>query len=82
MANIEKKKDTKPAKAKKESRFNPVRFFKEMVAELKKLTWPTKKDLISRTGAVLAFVIGIAIVIGLLDFLLGSGIGLLMNIGG
>ncbi len=77
MANTEKK----ASKPKKERRFHPIRYFKEVIAELKKLTWPTKKDLISQTGAVLAFVIGMAIVIGLLDFLFSSGVQLLASIG-
>ena len=36
--------------------------FKNMVAELKKVAWPSKKDLIN-----FAFVVVLAIVVGLLD---------------
>ena len=38
-----------------------------MVAELKKVTWPTMKDLRSYTGIVIAFMIVMAIIVGLLD---------------
>jgi preprotein translocase subunit SecE len=37
------------------------------VAELKKVTWPTRKDLINYTAIVLAFMVLMAVVVGLLD---------------
>ena len=39
-------------------------------AELKKVTWPSRKDLINNTLIVIAFMVSMAILIGLLD--LGS----------
>ena len=36
-------------------------------AELKKVTWPGRKDLINATGIVLVFMVVMAVVIGLLD---------------
>lgn len=54
-----------------------VRFFKRIwqailntVAELKKVTWPSKQDLINYTTIVVVFMVLMAVVIGLLD--LGS----------
>ncbi len=44
--------------------------FKNMWHELKKVTWPSKKDLITYSLVVVAFVAFMTIVIGLLD--LGS----------
>ena len=41
--------------------------FKNMVAELKKVTWPSKKKWISSSVAVLVFMLFMGIVIGLLD---------------
>lgn len=41
--------------------------FKNMWHELKKVTWPTKKDLISYTCIVLLFMVFMGVVIGLLD---------------
>ena len=38
-----------------------------MVAELKKVAWPSKKDLINYSIVVIAFVVVLAIVVGLLD---------------
>ena len=74
----ENKKADKPKKAR---RFHPVRYFKEVIAELKKLTWPTRKDLIAQTLTVLAFVAAMAVVIGLLDTAFNGIVQLLTNIG-
>ena len=41
--------------------------FKNMVAELKKVAWPSKKDLVNYSIVVIAFVVVLAIVVGLLD---------------
>ena len=49
---------------------NIVRPFRDMWHELKKVTWPSKKDLINYTLIVLAFIVFMGVVIGLLD--LGS----------
>lgn len=41
--------------------------FQNMVAELKKVTWPTRKDLINYTLIVIAFMVGLGIIVGVLD---------------
>ena len=45
--------------------------FKNMWHELRKVTWPSKKDLITYSTVVVIFMVFMAVVIGLLD--LGSG---------
>jgi preprotein translocase subunit SecE len=55
-------------KANKKKRKSPARFFKDIVSELKKVTWPTAKDLLKYSGAVLAFILVVAIIVGLMDF--------------
>ena len=47
------------------------RKFKEMFYELKKVTWPTKKDMINYSVVVLVFMVFMGIIIGVID--LGSG---------
>lgn len=37
------------------------------IAELKKVTWPSRKDLVNYTAIVLVFMVLMAVVIGLLD---------------
>ena len=66
-------------KANKRKRKSPARFFKDIISELKKVTWPTFKDLLKYTGAVLAFIIVATVIVGVLDFGLKSLIGLLSN---
>ena len=41
--------------------------FKNMVAELKKVAWPSKKDLVNYSIVVIAFVVALAVIVGLLD---------------
>ena len=41
--------------------------FKNTAAELKKVSWPSKKDLINYSIIVICFVVVLAIVVGVLD---------------
>ena len=44
-----------------------VQFIKESRAELKKVVWPTKEDVISSIKVVIVSTIVVALVLGLLD---------------
>ena len=46
---------------------NIARPFKNMWHELRKVTWPTRKDLVNYTLIVIVFMVFMGIVIGLLD---------------
>lgn len=62
------KEQKKIAKQKnKKKRRGPIRFVKDVIAELKKTSWPSKKELILYSGMVIVFVIACTIVIGALD---------------
>lgn len=63
--NVPAKKDTKKNGKKK---FNLVQKFREMIAELKKVTWPSRKELIRSTVVVIVFVVAVTVVIALYDF--------------
>ena len=41
--------------------------FKNMSAELKKVAWPSKKDLINYSIVVIGFVVVLAVIVGVLD---------------
>ncbi len=43
------------------------RFFREVVAELRKVIWPTRKELLTYTTVVVVFVAIILTIVGLLD---------------
>ena len=55
-------------KANKKKRKSPARFVKDVISELKKVTWPTAKDLLKYSSAVLGFILIVAIIVGLFDF--------------
>ena len=72
MANANEKK-AKPSFGQRFVGFfkNIGKFFKNMWHELKKVTWPTKKDVLNYSLVVFAFMVVMGIIIGLIDF--GSG---------
>ena len=53
-----------------------INFFKESVAELKKVVWPRKDDVFSSTKVVLISTVVIAVILGLFDYLFTSGMNL------
>ncbi|MBQ5781063.1 MAG: preprotein translocase subunit SecE [Spirochaetaceae bacterium] len=50
-----------------------VRFVKECVAELRKVVWPGRDDVVSSVGVVLVSTLVIAMILGLLDFAFSTG---------
>lgn len=56
-----------------------VEFIKESYAELKKVTWLSKQDVIRATIGVFAVIIFFAIYVGIIDFLIGKLIILLIK---
>jgi len=54
-------------------------YIKEVIEEAKHVTWPTKKQTIFFTIAVLAVSVVIAYYLGLLDFLFARGLKLLFT---
>ena len=47
-----------------------ILFFQESFAELKKVTWPSRDEVISSTKVVIVSTVVIAAVLGLVDFIL------------
>lgn len=81
MATTEKdNKLEKKKKPKKEGKFHPIRYFREMFGELKKLTWFTGKELFSHTLAVIVFVLAMALIIYVLDLAFSSGFSAISQI--
>ena len=66
-----KKTPAKKAPAKKDEakggRKGPIRYVKDVWQELKKVTWPTKKELLTATLAVICFVVVFTLIIWLMD---------------
>ncbi len=49
-------------------------FIRQVIAELKKVVTPTRKELLSYTGVVLVFVIVMMGLVALLDWIFGLGV--------
>ncbi|MGD0606876.1 MAG: preprotein translocase subunit SecE [Streptosporangiaceae bacterium] len=54
--------------AAKRQRTTPALFFRQMVGELRKVIWPTRKELVTYTVVCLTFVIFMVIVVTSLDY--------------
>jgi preprotein translocase subunit SecE len=67
------------AKQDRETRRGPlaaiVLFIRQVVNELRKVVTPTRRELFSYTGVVLVFVIVMMLVVSVLDFAFGYGVG-------
>jgi len=58
-----------PAKKEKEPRFEGIRrFFRNVIAELRKVNWPSRKELTTYTIVVIATVLILAFVISVWDW--------------
>ena len=80
-ANADKKADKKPAKQDKPGFFDRAKkWCKEMVAELKKVSWPTWNQTLNNTLIVLAFCVVIGLCIFVFDKLAGGVLDALLKL--
>ena len=49
-------------------------FYRQVLAELHKVIWPTRRELTTYTTVVLAFVTGLTIIVAILDNLFGRAV--------
>lgn len=54
-------------------------YFKEVVAELKRVTWPTKKDTVAATWVVIITVIILSVFLGVVDLGISQAIKLIIK---
>ena len=54
--------------------------FKNMWHELKKVTWPTKKELINYSVVVFVFMVVMGVIIGVIDFGAGELVSLITKL--
>ncbi len=64
-----KAKERRPGRIK-----NLVTFFRQVLAELRKVIWPTRRELLTYTSVVLVFVLFMVAVISVYDFLFSQGV--------
>lgn len=65
-----------PANAKKSKMSN---YFKGVKAEMKKVSWPTKKELLNYTTVVIALSIFVSIIVWVLDIIINAGLQLIIQ---
>ncbi len=56
------------------------RFMRETKAELKKVTWPSKDQLIHNTGIILVFIVLVTVILSVLDVAFAKLFQLLTNL--
>ena len=80
VAEVETKKE-KPAKVKKEKKKGrATNAWKGFRSELKKIVWPTWKQVLKNTGIVVVIVLICAVAIGALDIAFREGFDALVNL--
>ncbi len=57
-----------------------AKWLKEMKSELKKVQWPTRKQVVNNTLIVIACVIVVGVFIWIFDFIAGNAIQLLISL--
>jgi preprotein translocase subunit SecE len=55
-------------RASKRSRTTPALFFRQMVGELRKVIWPTRKELVTYTVVSLVFILFMVVIVTSLDY--------------
>jgi preprotein translocase subunit SecE len=61
-------KAAKPGSPAKQDRVNPARFVREVVQELRKVVWPTRKELVTYTTVSLVFILIMVGIVTSLDY--------------
>lgn len=58
---------------------NPVKYIRETLVELKKVTWPSRQTTLKLTGIVIGISAIVAIYVGGLDYLFTNVLTLIIN---
>jgi preprotein translocase subunit SecE len=67
--------DRSPVRSeKKSSRTSPITFYRQVVAELRKVVWPTQQQLVTYLIVVLVFVLVMIAYVSVLDLAFGKGV--------
>lgn len=56
-----------------------IQFFKDSYAELRKVIWPSKEDVLASVKVVVLSTIAMAVILGLVDLILVAGIDLIFR---
>jgi preprotein translocase subunit SecE len=64
----------KAVRSDRSERTSPVTFYRQVVAELRKVVWPTQQQLVSYLVVVLAFVLVMIAYVSVLDLAFGKAV--------
>lgn len=64
--------------SKQKSRSRPIKFFKNVLSELKKVSWPNKKEMTTYTTVVVVSVILMAVILWVFDSIFSFLLGLIL----
>lgn len=82
-----KEADSKTAKSKASAKSEKIKkggvkkYFRDLKSELKKVVWPSRKQVINNTGIVLSVMVVMALFLFGIDTGLGAAIKALLNLG-
>ena len=58
----------------------PLRFFREVRAEIKKVVWPSPEELKKHTSVVVTAIIIIGVIVAVLDFVFAKTVGFVVDV--
>lgn len=61
--------------------FNPAEYIRQVRSEVRKITWPTRKETTSSTIAVFIMVVIASIFLFLADFIMANAVQFILNLG-
>jgi preprotein translocase subunit SecE len=61
-------KAAKPGRPAKQDRVTPARFVREVIQELRKVVWPTRRELVTYTSVALVFILIMVGIVTSLDY--------------
>lgn len=81
MAKKENDAKTSKKAPEKKKKGGMRKWFRELKAELKKVVWPTRKQVVNNTGVVLSIMVAMALFLFGVDSGLGAAIQAILKIG-
>lgn len=73
VAARRRSRDAAPARSRNPLR-RAVRFYRQVIAELRKVIWPTRRELVTYTVVVLVFVLFMVALVSIYDFGASQGV--------
>jgi preprotein translocase subunit SecE len=56
-----------------------IDFFKGVIDEMRKVSWPSKEEVVASSTVTIVFILILSLILGLVDFIASTLIGLLLR---